>query len=419
MEPVSVFFPPSSQGDSVSEAGAPNAIVAVVRGARWTGFTLAAFGVALSVASASAQDANRAEAERAFAAGEQAFAAGQNLAAARAFENAYDLTPLPEITFSIAQAYRRHYFEDPDVQWLEKAQSLYRRYLDEEPVGGRRAHAITHLSNIAVLLSEAQRGDAPTPASPTPLPTELLISSSTAEAHASVDGGTAQKVPVVEKVTPGPHRVKVRAPGHFDAELEVLALEGRLIIVPMDLKPQPGRLRVATDPNAEVWVDGRILPRSLATAGISLPAGLHTVSVTASGRRSASKSINIERAGDHALTVPLQTSPQRIAAYWLFAGAGALALAGGAMTVLAAVSESQAHDARAGLQEGRAMTPDEADRFNAALARRDLSRGLAIGGFGGGALLGLTATFVFVFDNPIPDTQDAGTAYGLKVSGSF
>lgn len=385
----------------------------------WLLGMLAAVVFLFSTGAAWAQGSKLDEAKRTFAAGDQAYAAGQYLAAARAYENAYALHPLPEITFSTAQAYRRHYFEDTDITWLEKAKSLYRRYLEEEPKGGRRDHAITHLANIALLLAANQ-----TPTSEDGRPaalTELLIASATPGATASIDGAPPRNVPVVQKVTATTHRVKVMAPGFFDTEMDAVALEGRLSIVPIDLKPRPGALRVVATDDADVWIDGRLVGQAPLAKALELSPGDHSVSVTARGRRPVSRSVTIERGKPETVRVELQTSDQRVAAHWSLAGSGFFALVGGAMAILAGVSEVQAEDARAGLAEGRALTPAEAADSNEALARRDLARTLSFASFGVSAAAGVTGTLVFVFDNPVPTaaTRDAGTTYGLRFGGAF
>lgn len=377
----------------------------------------------LHAARALAGDPKREEAARAFAAGDQAYAAGQNLAAARAYEAAYELAPLPGMTFSIAQAYRRHYFEDPDIKWLQKAQELYKRYLEEEPKGTRRAHAVTHLGNIAVLITEherKERGEESGAASAAA--TEFLVSSTTPGATASIDDGPPQPVPVVQKVTPGPHRVIVSAPGHFALDREVTAFEGRMSIIPMDLAPQPGKLVVVTDPAASVWIDGNLATRDASREPLEVARGTHVVSVTRSGRTTDSRTVRVDGGETKTLNVELETSDQRSAAYWLLGISGAFTLAGASMAILAAVSESEAIDARSPLTEKRALTPEQARDSNEALERRDLARGLAIGGFGAGALAGITGTFVFVFDNPLPATapdRDSASAYGLQFVGTF
>lgn len=373
----------------------------------------------LSAASARADDANLEAAKRAFEAGDQAYESGHYLTAARAYESAYDLYPLPGITFSMAQAYRRHYFEDEDVHWLELAQRLYRRYLEEEPNGPRRAHAVTHLGDIALLMAHRSSEDAP-PERPTVAPrTEILVSSSTPGATASIDGGSPEPVPVVREVLAGPHRVVIAAPGFLQAELDVLALDGRLSIVPKELEARPGGLVVLGTEDADVWVDGRVVATTPMREAVPLGRGPHEVFVSKRGRAPASRSLEIEPGEETTWTVDLKASGQRVAALVTVGASVALGAFGAAMAVLAGVSEAEVNDARASLSRGKALTPAEAERSNDALARRDLARGLAVGGLGLAAAAGVTGALVFVFDAPTPGSGRSGSTLGLSFLGTF
>jgi hypothetical protein len=375
----------------------------------------------------------KAEAARMFAAGDQAYAAGKYLAAAGAYEGAQKLHPDPGITFSIAQAYRRHYFENEEVVWLQKARELYKRYLVEQPSGGRRAHAVTHLNNIAVIL--ASRGAAVAPEDgqpggggqdgPTPRATrgtEILVASTTPKASASIDGGPAGDVPVVQGVTPGLHRIRVTAVGHVDRVLDVIASEGKLAIVPIDLEPLPGSLRVrATIDDATVWINGRhrgVLP---ASARISLAPGRHTVAVSASGHDLYERTVDVGPGEEHAVEAELSASRMRIAAYATFASSGAFLIAGAVLAGVAADAESQAVDARSGTTRGRALTPTERDRSNEALERRDLTRTLSGVSFGAAGVSGLTGTLLFALDNPTPNEPEGAAPQGAAFAwyGTF
>src|SRR4051812_6955024 len=80
-----------------------------------------------------------------FKAGAAAYAAGDYLAAIQALDAAYQLTPLPAIAFSLAQAERRQYFVDHARAHLDRAISLFRQYIDVAPGGSRRADALDAL----------------------------------------------------------------------------------------------------------------------------------------------------------------------------------------------------------------------------------------------------------------------------------
>lgn len=365
----------------------------------------------------SAPQSLEAEAARIFAAGDQAYEAGKYLAAAGAYERAYKLHPVPAITFSIAQAYRRHYFESDDVASLLQAQALYKRYLDEQPSGGRRAHAVTHLGNIAVLLaSRALPAEGATNPAAAAERTEILVASVTPGAYASIDGGPAQLIPVVQEVPKGPHRVVVTADGYADLELEIIASEGKLAVLPTELKPRPGALSVTSSViGADVWVDGRRAASAPTDAALELAPGRHVVAVGAPGRDLFSRALELRPGERTALHAELETSRQRVAAYGMIGAAGGLALIGAALAGVAAAAESEALEAREALGEGRPMTPEEAARSNDALARRDLTRVLSGVSFGVSGLAGATGTLLFSIDTPRPSELSEAIAPSVGV----
>ena len=84
-------------------------------------------------------DLERAKAS--FKAGANAYAAGDYLADIHALEDAYEISPLPAIAFSLAQAERKQYFRDEKRAHLERALSLFERYLEQDTRGARREDA--------------------------------------------------------------------------------------------------------------------------------------------------------------------------------------------------------------------------------------------------------------------------------------
>ena len=93
----------------------------------------------------SAADTERAKAS--FKAGANAYAAGDYLAAIQALETAYELSPLPAIAFSLAQAERKQYFVKQDREHLERALLLFRRYVEQAPRGPRREDALSAIAS--------------------------------------------------------------------------------------------------------------------------------------------------------------------------------------------------------------------------------------------------------------------------------
>src|SRR2546430_10790706 len=81
--------------------------------------------------------AERKAAEMYFRSGAQAYRAQSFADAAHDFELAYKEYPAPEIAFSCAQAYRRQYRIDHDVEKLRAAVAMYEAYLAKVSSGGR------------------------------------------------------------------------------------------------------------------------------------------------------------------------------------------------------------------------------------------------------------------------------------------
>lgn len=350
----------------------------------------------LATPAAAAPVAPRAAAEQSFRAGKQAYRAGKYLAAARAFDDAYEGAPHPAMTFSAAQAYRRQYLVDDNVAWLLRAKALYKRYLEEQPAGGRREHAVTHLYSIELLL--ARRG-ADLPEASTALPTQLLISCDAPAARVSLDGSAPEPAPLVATVTPGVHQVRVTAPGYRTRYARVLAVPHRLAVSAVELVELPGELFVVTSPGTEVWVDGaRVGVTPLPP--IDVAAGTRGVTLVRSGHEAVSRALRVERGTRTTLRVDLEQSSQRVAARWTLGGAGALALGSAVTGGLALLAERDANSERSELASGRVLSPQERDRYNSALERRDDFRAACVGFFGAALVSGGVGALLYVIDSP-------------------
>jgi hypothetical protein len=104
--------------------------------------------IAALLATATAHAEDKVAAEQYFRAGAKAYAA-QNFAAAVAnFDEAYKALPRPEIAFSAAQAYRRLYRIDPKPLYVQRSVELYRVYLDKVKSGGRVGDAADSLGEM-------------------------------------------------------------------------------------------------------------------------------------------------------------------------------------------------------------------------------------------------------------------------------
>ena len=286
---------------------------------RWLRAVLLVSLVCRGVLGQSPADIERAKAS--FKAGAMAYAAGEYLAAIQALEAAYALTPRPAIAFSLAQAERRQYFVSREREHLERAISLYRRYLEHVPSGGRRADALDALSQLEPLaaMSPDGRTKGATPATPPPPAarrTRLMITTEAPGARLSLDGGAHGTSPLIREVEPGRHRVDVEAPGFFPESQELVAVAGELIPVTVPLRERPSMLTVWASSDAEIYVDGAFAGRG-ARVTLSLPSGVHRLAVAKRGYQVASQVVALERGKARSVRVVLERTGARTAALGL------------------------------------------------------------------------------------------------------
>ena len=328
------------------------------------------------------------DAEKYFRAGNQAYRAALYLAAAQAYEDAYARSPLPAIAFSIAQAYRRQYYVDQNPDWLRRALERYRSYLDQVPQGERRDHAVTHIATIMSLLPlHANAIEKPQRPS-----TQILITSQAPSSRASIDGGAPLAMPALAEVAPGLRRVRVEAPGHTPVELDCLAVEGRLVVAPVDLTPRPATIELLAPDDARVTIDGRLIGEA-PLPPLVVERGEHAVVVTQRGRMPFSAQVSIDYGQSLRLDVPLAETEQRIAAYWTLGAAGVL-LAGGAVSTGLAVSfQTKANDRLQEIEDDAGIR-----RYESARMARDDSRIASYTLFAGALACGAVGLFLYLLD---------------------
>lgn len=357
---------------------------------------------------AEAQQADRtAEAKKYFEAGKNAYEAGQYTAAAIAFEQAYQVTPLPPIAFSLAQAYRKAYFEDKDPSKLKRSVELYRTYLAEVKSGGRRDDAIQNLSDLEVLLirvEEEQKRMGRGPIADMPAmrqTTQLMVSSRTRGARVWIDAGDMFEAPVVRETTPGKHKIRVEAPGYFPEEVEELAIEGQFRVVEVNLKEMPAKLKLRTESGAELAIDGRPVGTAPFRRPVEVAAGKHFVSVTKRGHYAWTREVTLERGKDFEVKAPLETTTQRAVSYWVLGGSFLLAAGGGVTTYLAFKAQS---DAQAYLDQLEAMqdnlTPEQAKQYENKRQRRDQMVQASYVLYGGALAVAVTGILLYFVDSP-------------------
>lgn len=353
--------------------------------------------IAVSALISTSAQAGQQSAERFFRAGAKAYEAGQYDIACRALEQAYELTPLPAIAFSLAQAYRLRYFADPNPDHLRRAKELYEAYLEKTPSGGRRHDSVTALAEIEPMLAhlDPKRSTVEVVTKPT----QLMVTSQLDEAVVSIDGGPPFATPATVEVTPGPHDLLVSAEGYFDVSKKAIAVDGRLIVEEVELRPKPAQVEVKSDPKARVFVDGRAAGATPLAAPLQVPAGPHAFTIVANGRKRWEQRLELARGDRTSLEAELETTGQRIAAWTFVGSAGVTAILGG----LAALGAGGANRDARHLNEKRelgGLTSAELADYDALLADRRTFRGAAIGLLSTTAVLGLTGLLLYLFDEP-------------------
>lgn len=344
-----------------------------------------------------AQQSDLARAKAAFQAGASAYAAGDYSAAIQALELAYELSPLPAIAFSLAQAERRQYLVDRERRHLARAVTLFRRYLEQEPRGARREDALMALA----LLEPQLREQAPAAEAP-PVqtsPTRVMIVANAPGARISLDGGPAAPSPLIREVTPGVHRARVQASGYYDVERDVIAVGGELLLTEVQLTERPSSLYVWAPDGAEIYVDGVYVARGGGRVVVPLASGRHQLTVAQKGRRLVRRDFEIERGKARAEAVTLEATPQRKLSEVLFITGGAALGAGLVLSAFAVRSENSAEPFLTRTQH-RSVPRAELIAYNAALLERNRYRTAAAVSVAGAFGMFVTGLFLHELDNP-------------------
>ncbi len=353
------------------------------------------------------------QARQAFRVGVQAFRANQFVVAARAFESAYELDPRPEVGFSIAQANRLQYFVDREPWRVQRAVELYQAYLVALPRGPRARDAIGSLAELEPMLGELRRRGELRPLVVVPR-TQLVIGTEVANATATVDGRPVALWEPLD-VAPGTRAIEVQAPGYEPVRRRVVLADGRFVPVDVTLAPRPGRLRIATEAGAQLFVDGR--PVEDPTRAIAVAPGAHFVSITRRGRVPWSDTITVARDADAITRATLEPTGQRRASRWVL---------GGAAWTYAAVRDARALDDR---RQAGLATPADLARDTQAVDARDTRARVTLAIGVGAAGVGLLGAALYVFDHraprPVPTPRlevapfASGDGAGVAVGGAW
>jgi PEGA domain len=358
-----------------------------------------ACGVARPAAAQEPSDLERAKAS--FKAGANAYAAGDYLAAIQALDAAYELTPLPAIAFSLAQAERKQYGAKKARQHLERALALYRRYLEQEPNGARRADAQLAIVELTPQLRAAPVGETPPKAQARP--TRIMIVSDAPGARIALDGGPAAASPLIREVWPGKHHAHIEARGYNDLERDVTAVAGELILSEVSLTERPTSLYVWAPKGAEIYVDGVYVGQGGPLATIPLGVGPHQLTVTHKGRRVVRRDLVLKRGQTHTELVTLEPTGQRFISELLFIGGGVALGAGIVLSAFAVRSENSAENFLAH-QHHRNVSNAELVAYHGSLIERDRYRTAAAIGVAGSLGFFITGLFLRELDHPSTPT---------------
>jgi len=337
-----------------------------------------------------------------FRAGARAYSVGAYAAAVQAFEQAYRIAPRPAVLFSIAQAEKKLFFLSREPGHLEKALKLYQEYLAAEPEAARKGDAMAAIAELMAARAASipvvdERAPDAEPPVPPPAPTRVMITSPTEGARISLDGQAFVASPVIEEVTPGPHSVEVRAPGHLSDLRNIVSVEGSLVTFDVALREQPARLAIEAPAGAELSIDGRLqgsfpFPRPLEVA-----AGTHLIVVTQPGYEPFSVEQGFERGQTVSLTVRLPRTFQRTASLVMFGAAASVLTAGGVFGYFAWVQQNSAESFLEERDRSRLLPADLA-AYDRARQDRDSLRLASVIAVGSGLALAGGAIVLYTAD---------------------
>jgi hypothetical protein len=343
-----------------------------------------------------AADVDRAKAS--FNAGATAYAAGEYLAAIQAFETAYQLTPLPPIAFSLAQAHRRQYFADHDRVHLDKAIALYRGYVAEVQSGGRRADALDALSQLEPLAAVAGAGAASAP-EPAARPTRVLITAEVPGAQLSLDHSPPAPSPLIREVTAGRHQVSASAPGFFPVEREVTAIAGELVPISLTLRERPSNVELSIPRDGEIYVDGTFASRGGERVSLALSGGAHQLVVARTGYRLFSQAIHLRPGEARRVEVTLEPTRTRKVSTALLIGSGVAATFAVVAAALAFEAQDDAKDFLNEQSMGNVSSAALA-AYDESLSARNRYRTAAGVGLGAAFVLAGTGLLLRALDRP-------------------
>lgn len=374
--------------------------------------------------------ADRAEAERFFRNGADAYKTGKFEVAALNFDQAYAQLAVPEVAYSAAQAHRLQYQVDLDPEQLRKAIELYEAYLAKAPTGTKVKEANAQLARLRAVKVKVMASGATMAPPPAPEQPQLYVSVMNEHAMITVDGSPVERYTPVD-VSTGSHEVTVSADGYVSETRTVPVGAGRAMIA-IDLTPKPALLKIHSQPDAHVAIDGRVAIFRGATTEVA--PGRRLITVTARGRIPLSRDIELAPGQELTLAAPLAPTAQRRAVRWVWIGSAALATGALVMGGIALHADFKASD----LRDGPPLDDDGERAYLRQRTIRDRDRALSLV-LGGVALAGVGAGLaMYYLDHQAAESQlrpmeqqskggftpmafggSVGDAFGLGYHGGF
>lgn len=346
-------------------------------------------------------DQKKAEAEKYFRAGESLYKNGQYLGAAQAFEEAFELLPLPAIAFSTAQAYRLLYVSDPQPAYVKRAVELYHQYIDMVKQGQRVPDATASVAELQPTLDRLEKEGKSLAMPVVEKKTQLDFTSQIDGARGEVNG-TKGPLPLIVEVKPGDYTAHVEADGYFPADVKATAVDGQFIVTEVDLQAKPAIVDVKAEKGSRVEVDGRPAGTTPLVRPLEVPAGAHFVSITHRGRVAWSENIDAHRGETVKLDVDLRKTGQRAAVPFVWMGAGVLALAAGGAGAYALVEQGKASDLNDQRLSGQ-ITAGDLDDYLRYRSNRDTGVTTMWAFAGASVVTATVGTLMYLFDRPMAE----------------
>jgi hypothetical protein len=191
--------------------------------------------------------------------------------------------------------------------------------------------------------------------------------------------------------------------------VEGVAVEGRFIVVEVNLEPRPAQIGIDAAAGAEISIDGKPVGEAPLGRALELPAGSHQVLVLARGHRASSQDVTLGRGEKKSVTVKLDKTGQRKASYVVLGLAGAAAIAGGVTTLLAFSAQSDAQDIESKIDHGMNITPAEVASHADAVDRRDRYQSASYVLYGSAFVIATTGLFLYLVDQPHAEATPGAT----------